>query len=44
MKPEHMPELAHLIARGLNANDVESVGRDVRKFRSKFQNLHFIRQ
>ena len=42
MTADHMPELAHLIARALNG-EPEDVAADVTHFRQRFQGLHFIR-
>ena len=42
MTADHMPELAHLIARALNG-EPEVVAADVTHFRQRFQGLHFIR-
>ena len=42
MTAEHMPELAHLIARALHG-EPEDVAADVTSFRQRFQGLHFIR-
>lgn len=39
-----MPELAGLIIRGLEGDDAESVAADVRSFRSRFTDLHFVSQ
>jgi glycine hydroxymethyltransferase len=43
MGPEHMGELARLIARALSANDPASVAADVTAFRAGFTGLHFVR-
>ncbi|MGI9373600.1 MAG: serine hydroxymethyltransferase [Hyphomicrobiales bacterium] len=43
--PEHMPELARLIARALTGNvPAEALADDVKAFRQQFSGLHFIRQ
>lgn len=42
MGPEHMGELAHLIARGLTGAP-EEVASDVTAFRGRFQGLHYVR-
>ncbi len=42
MTAEHMPEMAHLIARALHS-EPEDVPADVTSFRQRFQGLHFIR-
>ena len=45
MRPEHMPDLARLIARALTGNEAqEAVTADVTAFRGRFDRLHFIRQ
>ena len=41
MAPEHMPELAALIARALSV-DPRSVAAEVEAFRRRFRSLHFI--
>lgn len=44
MGPEHMPELARLIARALTGNAApESVAVDTTAFRRRFGSLHFVR-
>jgi glycine hydroxymethyltransferase len=44
MRPEHMPDLARLIARALAGNEApEAVAGDVTTFRRRFDRLHFIR-
>ncbi len=44
MGPEHMPELASLIARGLTGNEApEVVAADTARFRRRFTKLHFMR-
>ncbi len=44
MGPNDMPELASLIARGLNGNDApETVAADTTRFRQQFNKLHFMR-
>ena len=44
MGPEHMPELARLIARALDGNaDPEAVAPDVSAFRRRFTTLRFVR-
>jgi glycine hydroxymethyltransferase len=43
MGPEHMPELAQLIAEALAANDPSSVGARVSHFRQRFDKMAFIR-
>jgi glycine hydroxymethyltransferase len=43
MGPEHMPELAGLIAEALAANDPASVAPRVTRFRQRFERLRFIR-
>jgi glycine hydroxymethyltransferase len=44
MGPEHMPELAALIARALIGNEDEAnVAADVRAFRARFRKLHYVR-
>jgi glycine hydroxymethyltransferase len=43
MGPEHMPELAGLIAEALAANDPASVAPRVTRFRQRFDRLRFIR-
>jgi glycine hydroxymethyltransferase len=44
MAPEHMPELAGLIARVLVGNEAaEAVARDVQVFRRRFRTLKFVR-
>jgi glycine hydroxymethyltransferase len=44
MGPEHMPELAGLIARGLQGNETpETVASDVTALRRRFSRLHYIR-
>jgi glycine hydroxymethyltransferase len=44
MGPEHMPELAALVARALIGNeDAASVAADVTAFRQKFRQLHYMR-
>jgi glycine hydroxymethyltransferase len=45
MQPEHMPQLARLIARALSGNEApEDVAVDVTTFRRQFDRLHFIRE
>jgi glycine hydroxymethyltransferase len=44
MGPEHMPELAGLIARSLVGNDApEQISGDVSKFRGRFKTMRFVR-
>lgn len=44
MGPEHMPELAALIARGLAGNEEpEAVAEDTRRLRRRFTKLHYMR-
>ncbi len=44
MRPDHMPELATLIARALIGNEDEaSVAADVTAFRQRFRTLHYVR-
>jgi glycine hydroxymethyltransferase len=44
MTPEHMPELAGLIARVLIGNKApEAVAKDVQAFRRRFRTLNFVR-
>jgi glycine hydroxymethyltransferase len=44
MGPEHMPELARLLARALAGNEPpESVAQDATQFRRRFDRLHYIR-
>jgi glycine hydroxymethyltransferase len=44
MTPADMPELAHLIARGLIGNEApETVAADVTAFRRRFATLHYMR-
>ncbi len=44
MGPEHMPELARLIARALDGNEApEGVAPDVTAFRRRFTELRFVR-
>jgi hypothetical protein len=44
MAPEHMPELAGLIARVLIGNEApEVVAEEVRAFRRRFRTLRFVR-
>jgi len=44
MKPDHMPELASLIARALLGNeDAASVATEVTAFRQRFRQLHYVR-
>jgi glycine hydroxymethyltransferase len=44
MRPEHMPELAALIARALIGNEDEAtVAADVTAFRHRFRKLHYVR-
>ena len=42
MTPEHMPRLAQLINDALRANDPAGMATDVAKWRSEFDNLHYI--
>jgi glycine hydroxymethyltransferase len=45
MGPEHMPELARLIARALAGNEApEDVAPEVSAFRAGFDRLHFVRE
>ena len=43
MAPEHMPELAGLIAEALTANDPRTIGSRVSQFRQRFSKLEFVR-
>jgi glycine hydroxymethyltransferase len=43
MRDEHMPELARLIAAGLQANEPSTVASQVTAFRKPFQKIHYIR-
>lgn len=43
MRPEHMPELAGLIAEALAANDPVAVAARVSRFRQRFDTLAFVR-
>jgi glycine hydroxymethyltransferase len=43
MGPEHMPELAQLIAEALAANDARSLAARVSQFRQRFDTLNFVR-
>ncbi|WP_119390065.1 serine hydroxymethyltransferase [Taklimakanibacter lacteus] len=43
MRPEHMPELAGLIAEALSANDAASLAPRVASFRMRFDKLAFVR-
>ncbi len=43
MHSEHVPELAELIARAWHADGPTTVAADVTAFRSRFQQLHFVR-
>ncbi len=43
MGPEHMPELAQLIAEALAANDPSAVAARVSQFRQRFDKLAFVR-
>lgn len=44
MKPEHMPDLARLIARTLTGNEpANTLAGEVRAFRQQFTGLHYIR-
>lgn len=43
MGPEHMPELAQLIANALAANDPSSLAARVSQFRQRFDRLSFVR-
>ena len=38
-----MPRLGALIARGLQANDPESLSAEVREWRESFSGLHYVR-
>jgi glycine hydroxymethyltransferase len=42
MTPEHMPRLAQVINDALRANDPSGMAADVAKWRSEFDNLHYI--
>jgi glycine hydroxymethyltransferase len=43
MGPEHMPEIAQLIAEALAANDPTSLAARVSQFRQRFDTLAFVR-
>jgi glycine hydroxymethyltransferase len=43
MGPEHMPELAQLIAEAITANDPSAVAARVSEFRQRFDRLTFVR-
>ena len=44
MRPEHMPELAELIARGLKSDTPEQIAPEVTAFRQHFRELHYVRK
>lgn len=44
MRPEHMPALADLIARGLNSENPDELSAEVTEFRQQFDRLHYVRQ
>lgn len=41
-RPEHMPDLAALIARGLSADDPSALAAETTAYRSQFRDLHFM--
>ena len=44
MGPEHMPELADLLVRGLNSDNPGEMAEEVTRFRQQFNRLHYVRQ
>lgn len=43
MGPEHMPQLAGYVARGIRSNADHSLAREVSEFRGRFDKLHYMR-